>query len=132
MAKDRISHFNERITELRISGLPIATAIQGAGLVVAEQLGWHSQAASFLFLFGALFLMPLFTLDQFYFTLLLRSVERAMEIEKKEPFKGNLLITHRLTSTWLSYIHRVTAIMLYVLLMGAGVYLFILSAFWSH
>gem|GEM_PF-6593380 len=55
--------------------------------------------------------------------MLLRSVNRAWEIEDTEPFKGKLQITHRLTTGWLSKIHRWTAIVLYVLLMAVGIYL---------
>jgi hypothetical protein len=121
MAKDRIGHFNERITEIRIASPTISVAIQGAAFVANYQYHVPPQISKYLLIFGALILIPLFALDQFYFWLLLKAVDRAKEIENLKPFRGYLKITHVLTGRPLTIFHEFAALFLYFLLIGSGI-----------
>lgn len=90
MTKDRIKHFDDVAIRLRIGGIPIASAIIGAGLAsfqytstIVFSIGNFSiNATSIVILLGAFYLLPILALDIFHFHLLLISVEHAKQIEQ--------------------------------------------------
>lgn len=122
MTKDRIKHFDDVCVRIRIGGVPIASAIIGAGLSSFEYTSrisftigtYNINATSIVILFGTFYLLPIFALDMFHFYLLLVSVKHAREIEQREKFKNKLQITTKLTSPALTRIHTGIAVVIYV------------------
>jgi hypothetical protein len=122
MTKDRIKHFDDIVIRLRIGGIPIASAIIGAGLasfqytsaIIFPMGSLTISATSIVILLGAFYLLPIFALDMFHFRLLLISVRHARQIEQQEKYKGKLQITTKLTSPALTVSHSVVAICIYV------------------
>lgn len=129
MTKDRISHFDDIVVKIRIEGAPIATAIYGiAALVVqyAEGLalsigGILVPVASVIFYFGALYIAAIALLDFVHFRLLLISTSHARLIESREPYRGKLQITTKLTSKKLTITHFLAMLLVYTFLAGVGV-----------
>lgn len=123
MTKDRIKHFDDIVIRLRLGGIPIVSAIIGAGLAsfqYTSKLLLHINdfainATSIIILFGALYLLPIFALDLLHYRLLLISVNHARQIEQQEKFKGRLQITTKLTSPTLTNIHTMIAIVIYII-----------------
>lgn len=121
MTKDRIAHFDDVVIRLRLEGIPIASAIIGAGLASFQYTSnivfnidkISINATSIVILLGAIYLLPIFALDMFYYRLLMISVEHARQIEQEE-YPGKLQITTKLTSPSLTTAHRVIAIIIYV------------------
>ena len=122
MTKDGIAHFDDVVIRLRLGGIPIASAIIGAGLasfqytseIVFSIAGFTINATAIVILLGAFCLLPIFALDMFYYNLLLISVNHARQIEKQEKFKGKLQITTELTSPPLTWTHTAIAIIVYI------------------
>ena len=121
VTKDRIKHFDDVVIRLRMGGIPIASAIVGAGLASFQytsslvfEIGCLSiNATSVVILLGALYLLPILALDMFHFRLLLISVEHARQIEQREEYKGKLQITTKLTSPFLTRTHTAVSIIIY-------------------
>lgn len=122
VTKDRIKHFDEVVIRLRLGGIPIASAIIGAGLAsfqytsqIVFNIGRFTiNATSIVILLGAFYLLPIFALDMFHFHLLLISVKHARQIEQQKKYKGKLQITTKLTSPILTKMHTAIAILIYV------------------
>jgi hypothetical protein len=122
MTKDRIKHFDDIVIRLRLGGVPIASAIIGAGLasfqytstVVFRTNSYAINATSIVILLGALYILPICVLDLFHYHLLLIAVNHARSIEQQERFKGKLQITTKLTSPTLTKLHRLFALIIYI------------------
>lgn len=122
MTKDRIKHFDDVVIRLRLGGIPIASAIIGAGLasfqytskIVFTICDLTINATSIVMLLGAFYLLPIFALDVFHFQLLKISVEHARQIERLEKYKDKLQITTKLTSPTLTKVHTLIAIIIYL------------------
>lgn len=122
VTKDRIKHFDDVVIRLRLGGVPIASAIIGAGLasfqytsLIMFSIGKYTiNATSIVILLGAFYLLPIFTLDMFHLHLLLISVEHARQIENQEEYRGKLQITTKLTSPFLTKIHTLIAVIIYL------------------
>ena len=121
MTKDRIKHFDNVVIRLRLGGIPIASAIIGAGLasfqytskIIFQLLNFTVNATSIVILLGALYLIPVFALDIFHYHLLRISVEHAKQIEQQKKYKGKLQITTKLTSPVLTKFHTGATILIY-------------------
>ncbi len=126
--KENIRHFGNMLTQLRLQGIPIGTAIQAAGLITAPTTadirfpiaGLEISVASIILFAGSLYLVPIFALDVFHFSLLLSAVFHAIEIEEKAVFKGNLGLTHALTSPKATFIHIFFAFFTYLVVILFG------------
>ncbi|MHA1672724.1 MAG: hypothetical protein ACTSYI_03770 [Promethearchaeota archaeon] len=94
MAKDRIKHFDDVVIKLRLEAIPIS------GLLITLGI---TQQVDVLFLIAAIYLIPIFLLDIVHFTLLIKSVKYALELETK--LNNQVNITTRLTRTWISVLH---------------------------
>ncbi len=131
MTKDRIKHFDGTVIQLRIQGIPLATAILAAGFIAAPTLrstqinvgGFHFSALSLVFLASALFLVPIALLDWLHYSLLLIAVRHAIEIENRAEFRDKLLITHKLTSPLLTSTHSIAAFVIYASIIATASYL---------
>jgi hypothetical protein len=132
MAKDRIKHFDDIVIRLRLGGVPIASAIIGAGLASFQYT--HSimfsianlgsvNATSIVILLGAFYLLPICALDMFHYRLLLIAVDHARQIEQQENYKGKLQITTKLTSPILTKIHTIVAMIIYIAVFTAALVL---------
>jgi hypothetical protein len=121
MTKDRIKHFDDIVIRLRLGGVPIASAIIGAGLAsfqYTSTLLFHIwsytiNATSIVILLGALYILPICILDVFHYHLLVIAVDHARQIEQQDKFRGKLQITTKLTSPILTKIHLSVAIIIY-------------------
>jgi hypothetical protein len=124
MTKDRIKHFDDIVIRLRLEGVPITSAIIGAGLasfqytskVVFRINNYALNATSIVLLLGAFYIFPICILDLFHYRLLVIAVDHARSIEQEEKFKGRLQITTKLTSPTLTRIHLIVAMFIYVAL----------------
>ena len=120
MTNDRIKHFDGIIIRLRLGGIPIASAIIGAGLasfkytstIMFSIASFTINATSIVILLGAFCLIPICALDMFYYWLLQISVDHAREIEEK-IFKAEL-ITTKLTKRPYTIVHTAIAIFTYI------------------
>lgn len=120
-AHDKIEHCSDIVIRLRLEGISIASAIIGAGLATFQYTSEivfnidkiTINGTSIVILLGAVYLLPIFALDMFYYKLLLISVKHARQIEQ-EKYKGDLQITTKLTSKALTTAHAVIAIIIYV------------------
>lgn len=126
ITKDRIKHFNDVIIRLRMRGIPIAAAIQAAGLASIEYtkdlrfFGWS--LISLILIFGSLYLLPIIGLDLFHFRLLLLAVSHAKSIEQLPEYKNKLQITTKLTSPILTGVHVILAVILYGVVFIFGIF----------
>jgi uncharacterized membrane-anchored protein YitT (DUF2179 family) len=130
MTKDRIKHFDDVVTRLRLQGIPIGTAIQAIGFasfqyVKTVNIGGIS-ATSLIVAMGSIYLIPIFFLDLFHYNLMLISVRHAKEIEALPKYKDKLQITTKLTSRKLTILHTVCAIIVYCGVIAMG---FVLAYF---
>ena len=133
MAKDRIKHFDDVVVRIRLQGLGIAATIMSIGAAslqftgaVRFPLGPFTLAGSALIvLLGALYLIPVAALDWLHYQLLIRSVGRALEIERLPDYRGKLCITTELTSFKLTRLHNVVLVAVYSGLAVFGVILFL-------
>jgi hypothetical protein len=131
MTKDRIKHFDDIVIRLRLEGVPITSAIIGAGLasfqytskVVFRINNYAINATSIVILLGALYILPVCVLDLFHYHLLVIAVNHARSIEQQEKFQGRLQITTKLTSPTLTMIHRLVAMVIYITLFIAALIL---------
>ncbi|MGI0013130.1 MAG: hypothetical protein ACREBU_06780 [Nitrososphaera sp.] len=132
MTKDRIKYFDDMVMKIRVGGLPIATGIQGAAFVVDPAniasktimiLGNELTIFQLIILAGLIYLIPVAALDVLHFYLLLKSVGRALQIEKMKQFKDKLAITHKLSSNWLTLLHILGGYGIYGLIFYFGGYI---------
>lgn len=133
MTKDRIAHFNENLIRLRIQGIPIATAIQIGAFLISKDfsnkpiclpvIDISLSFINLIFFASAIYLIPIFLLDMFYFRMLLLSVKHAINIEKMKDFYGKLSITRSLTSKPLTTLHMAASIIMYIIIISVGIYL---------
>ena len=122
VTKDRIKHFDDVVVRLRLGGVPIASAIIGAGLasfqytsqIVFSISKFTINATSIVILLGAFYLLPIFALDMFHFHLLVISVNHGRQIENQEKYRGRLQITTKLTSPTLTRMHTIIAVIIYL------------------
>ena len=132
MAKDRIKHFDDVVVRIRLQGLGIAATIMSIGAAslqftgaVRISIGPYTVAGSaVIVLLGSFYLIPVAALDYFHYQLLIRSVGRALEIERLEPYSGKLCITTELTSVKLTRFHNAVLLAVYAVLAIFGVILF--------
>ena len=80
----------------------------------------------YVFLFASLYLLPIAFLDFFHFNLLLKAVKHAQYIENNY-FDGKLQITTKLTSPILTILHTVFVILVYVIVIIAGIASFMIK-----
>jgi len=124
MTKDRIKHFDDVVTRLRLQGIPIGTAIQAIGLASFQYVQsikiWGVSAASLIIALGSIYLIPIFFLDLLHYNLMLISVRHGKDIEALPKYKGKLQITTKLTSRKLTILHTSCAVIVYcgVIILG--------------
>lgn len=137
MAKDRIKHFDDIVVRIRLEGIGIAAAIMSIGAASVEFTGAIRLSLSSLtltgpaaiVLLGTLYLIPVAALDGLHYSLLLRSVNRALDIENDPTYRGKLCITTELTSKTLTRLHNVILMAVYVGLFVFGLILaFVLNS----
>jgi len=125
ITKDRIKHFDDIVMRIRVHGIPISTAFLTIGwaLISANpELKW----VRYVFLFASLYLLPIAFLDFFHYSLLLKAVKHAQYIENNY-FEGKLQITTKLTSPILTILHTVFAILVYAIVIIAGIASFMIK-----
>jgi hypothetical protein len=119
MAKDRIKSFNDQVNAIRISGIPLVLVIIAVGFVIIDKLNLitipliNCNAAIIPFVFAALFTIPLCLLDIIYYNMLLKAVQHAHSIERREPFKHLICITDKITCPKLQVLHTTSLVALY-------------------
>jgi len=128
MTKDRIKHFDDVVMKTRVQGIPIATAMQIAAFVTAASVGgittgfFGLPVFSLIIIASLIYLLPVLLLDIFHFIMLLRAVDHAKSIEEKEPFKGKLQITTKLSSRSMSIFHSIGGYLIYAVVYLTGIY----------
>lgn len=115
--KDRIKFFDEIIARLRIEGAPIAIGIFTLGYLTSFWV---------IYLLGIFYLIGILCLDILHFELLIISVKNAKIIENK--FEGDFLtVTKELTTTKRTIFHAIGFLILYGVLIIAGIGLIIIN-----
>ena len=128
MTKDRIKHFDDVVMKTRVHGIPIATAMQIAAFVTAQNIGgittsfFGLSVFSLIIIASLVYLVPVLLLDIVHFVLLLRAVKHAKNIESISTFKDNLRITHQLSDTKLTILHSVGGYLIYAFVFLGGLF----------
>ena len=125
LTKDRISHFDEIVIRLRLEGISLALLIIGIGFMIVQYAPTvhvteiDFSAAGLVFIFASAYLIPIFFFDMLHYHLLIQSVEHSISIEKM-IFSDRKSITQKLTSKFLTTIHSVLFIALYLIIISMG------------
>jgi hypothetical protein len=125
VTKDRISHFDEIVIRLRLEGISLALLIIGIGFMIVQYAPTvhvteiDFSAAGLVFIFASAYLIPIFFFDMFHYHLLIKSVEHSIWIEN-QIFPGRKSITQKLTSKFLTTIHSILFIGLYLIIISMG------------
>ena len=119
MTKDRIKHFDTLLSSLRLQSIPLGTGVLTVGFYLISDNPSNSQY-SYIFLFASILMVPFLIIDILHLIMLSQSVNHAIDIENKEPFKGHLTITTKLTSKRNTCLHYIGSLLIYAIIMGAG------------
>ena len=119
MAKDRIDNFDKAILSIRLTGIPIVLVIIGIGVAIIDKTKeitipiLNCNGAVIPFVVAFLYTFSLLLLDGVHYSLLLKAVAHAQEIEQLSQFKDLLGITNKLTSKKLTFWHTVSLALIY-------------------
>jgi len=126
VTKERIKHFDDIIIKIRIQGIPIAGALLSVGALLTPILKTYEfplfgNAAPLIFIVVSIYVTALIGIDWIHYKLLLESVNHAIFIENISQFKGILQITTILTKNWITRLHLIVALFLYLPILGLSI-----------
>lgn len=143
MTQDRIKHFENILTRIRVGAFPVTAVFIGLAFgfltftdakdISINIHGYNISIASLIFLISGIYFLSMALLDKFYYKLLQRVIEHAKYLEQN-IFDNKLQITTKLTSNDSKNLHENARRLLYtvyLIFLGFGLVLLILQSLFN-